>query len=38
MAKGQDHGTFCGDHRYPRILVALVTLTAWLLNLGHHDD
>lgn len=32
-----DNGTFCGDKRIGRLLVALVTFTAWLLNLERRD-
>jgi hypothetical protein len=34
---GLDNGTFCGDKRAGRVLVALVALAAWLLNLGRRD-
>jgi hypothetical protein len=32
-----ENGTFCGDKRIGRFLVALVTLAAWALNLGRRD-
>ena len=32
-----DNGTFCGDKRIGRLLVALVTFAAWVLNVGRHD-
>lgn len=32
--KSYDNGTFCGDKRIGRVLIGLVTLAAWLLNLG----
>lgn len=32
-----DNGTFCGDKRIGRVLVALVTFAAWLVNLGRRD-
>jgi hypothetical protein len=32
-----DNGTFCGDKKIGRVLVALVTCAAWLLNLGRRD-
>jgi hypothetical protein len=32
-----DNGTFCGDKRLGRLLVALVTAAAWLVNVGRRD-
>lgn len=32
-----DNGTFCGDKRIGRVLIALVTLAAWLVNRGRRD-
>lgn len=29
-----DNGTFCGDKRIGRILIALVTFAAWIVNVG----
>jgi hypothetical protein len=34
---GLDNGTFCGDKRIGRMLVALVTFAAWLVNFGRRD-
>ncbi len=30
-----DNGTFCGDKRIGRFLVAMVTFAAWVVNIGH---
>lgn len=32
-----DNGTFCGDKRIGRLIVALVTFAAWALNVGRRD-
>ncbi len=32
-----DNGTFCGDKRIGRLLIALVMCAAWLANLGRRD-
>lgn len=34
---GYVNGTFCGDKRIGRVLVALVTFAAWLVNVRGRD-
>lgn len=35
--KRLDNGTFCGDKRIGRFLIAMVTFAAWLTTIGQRN-